>query len=104
MSNVGLRIRMGWLVLALGALGVAAPGCETTRELLIDSKPQGADVYVNAQKVGQTPYVGPIEFPHPDHRLVIQVHKPGFWPDRQVRHKSDTLNVFVNLQLLPGSE
>jgi len=104
MNCTAPRSRYGRIVLALTAVIIASAGCENIRELLVDSRPQGADVYVNARKVGQTPYVGPTDFPHPDHRLVIQVVKPGYLPDRQVRRKSDSLNVFVNLQGLPESE
>jgi len=87
----------------VAVLLVSACGCESTRELLVDSDPQAAEVYVDGQLVGKTPYVGQIEYTGEDHRVIVQVVKPGFLPQRQVCRETDRQNdVFVNLRRAPG--
>ena len=87
----------------VGMVLLLAGGCVVTRKLLVDSIPQNADVYVDGNLVGQTPYDGKVAYNSPEHRIIVQVVKPGHNPERQVcRQDERRHNVFINLRPLPG--
>jgi hypothetical protein len=92
---------------ALLALGVsvvlAGAGCSTTRMVAIDSKPQGADVFVDGTNIGKTPLVHEFDFPNKTVRYRVSAKMDGYVEDYvelsklylDARNRGDTLTIEV---------
>jgi hypothetical protein len=71
-----MRALFVWIL--LGGVAGAKPKPATAPGLLVHSATQGADVFVDGQKVGTTPMVQPVPMSPGEH--TIKVVKPGFAP------------------------
>ena len=85
MTRERFRIRLpyssgGAAVVLLAAL--AAGGCASPRKVVdVDSDPSRATIYVNGEKRGVTRSQVTLEFPSEnEHRMLLQIVKPGYKP------------------------
>ncbi len=70
-------------LVCLASFGLAAQGCGTpTKYVAIDSKPQGATVFINGEEKGVTPIQNlQLTFPAGlEQRVIIQVVKDRYLP------------------------
>ena len=73
--------RARFLASCLAALGLLAAGCSASRMVRIETKPEGAAIYVNGERRGITPETVEIRFePDPGGRAIIQIVKEKYKP------------------------
>ncbi len=85
----------------LGVLVLA--GCSTVRNVSIDSKPQGCDIYVDGTNIGKTPLTHPFDFPNKTVRYRVSARMDGYVEDfvelskiyLDARNRGDTLTIEV---------
>jgi hypothetical protein len=78
---ISMRWNVGGLALLCTTLlaGCGAP----TKTLNVDSKPQGAVVYLDGQEKGTTPLTLQLVYQDPHQIHIVQVRKPSFDPGYQ---------------------
>jgi hypothetical protein len=104
-------IVLAMLLLTAAVLFSCSSGSKITRDLLISSNPAGATVYMDGEKIGETPLKLQTFFTwNKDHpydsllRRVIQVTKEGYVPQTRDLYPIDMPNImfFLNNESKPG--
>lgn len=74
--------------------------CEAskTKQIIINSEPQGATIYVNGEVVGQTPLKRDVTFENKkkDRHLIV-IKKKGYEPQQRYFYFRDDANVLFQL-------
>jgi len=98
------RKTMATIVLAvLAATCFTACHAAKTKQVIINSEPQGATVFINQEVVGQTPVKKEITFDKPEsQRYIIIIKKEGYKPERRYYYYDDNPNILFQLVPLNG--
>jgi hypothetical protein len=96
-----MRVHASCLTAAF--LAFLGSGCSTVRNVSIETKPEGCDVYVDGVNIGKSPLVHPFDFPDKNARYKISAKLDGYVEDYvdlskiylDARHRGDTLTIEV---------
>ena len=87
------------LLLLVPAITCCTSSPKLTREFVISSYPDAADVYVNdAERHGQTECVLPVRFNDANDNIFVRVHKPGYHSAGAVLSPSSQNRVYFILE------
>jgi len=83
------------LLMVFAVLACRAP---KTKQIVINSEPQGATVFIDGEVVGQTPLKRDLTYKdYKSERRVIIVKKKGYMPQQRYHYYSDSTNVLFQL-------
>ncbi len=92
-------------VIIAAAMAMAFIACRAnkTKQVIINSEPQGATVFINQEVVGQTPVKKELTFENPEsERHVIILRKDGYRPQRRYFYFQDNSNILFQLEKRGG--
>lgn len=91
------------LVATAALLALLGSGCSTVRNVSIETKPEGCDVYVDGTKIGKAPLVHQFDFPNKSVRYKVTAKLDGYVEDYvdlsklylDARNRGDALTIEV---------
>lgn len=92
-------------VILAAAMATGALACYAAKkkQVIINSEPQGATVFINGEVVGQTPVKRELTFDKPEkQRYVIILRKEGYRPQTRYYYYQDSPNVLFQLEQMNG--
>ena len=89
------------VVIFLLAGWLAGAGCiaPQTKQVIINSEPQGAKIFIDGENVGETPMHADLKFRNTKKdRHNIQIRKSGYEPEQRYHYYRDAPNILFQLE------